>query len=243
MEKVQSCLQWGRDEGHCPEFLLRVKAQSRPAPGQFSVCSQRLPIAVLRYAGSLLECVGSLYAAMGHAAVKAPWPWTEQVCAPCKCGPLWGRERESERASLVLLERSLLQAPVATSPTWSHAPCREIVHELMGKCVTRWVGGGLLCSPGIIRFGLGKDQKLFQNDQSTSQVFMGFGWVYMPELDWQASMAQHLPLCSPTIQYWRGGGRSVNPFGGALLQYPGVGSCSFLVDITGSCPQLIKFYV
>ena len=36
-----------------------------------------------------------------------------------------------------------------------------------------------LCSPGII-LALGADHSAFPNDQSTSQTFMCFGWVYLP---------------------------------------------------------------
>ena len=35
-----------------------------------------------------------------------------------------------------------------------------------------------LCSLGLYHLWFGKDQELFQNDQSTSQVFLGFGWVH-----------------------------------------------------------------
>ena len=43
MEKAQSCLQQGQDEGHCPEFPLHIEVQYRAAPGSVSYTHLTLP--------------------------------------------------------------------------------------------------------------------------------------------------------------------------------------------------------
>ena len=64
-------------------------------------------------------------------------------------------------------------AMIAARPTQSCAPRRESTR-------TNGANGGheqereLLCVPGIILLGFGIYQVLFQNDQSTSQAFVGF---------------------------------------------------------------------
>ena len=52
---------------------------------------------------------------------------------------------------------------------------REPMNE-RGKCISGCMKEreNFFCAPEIMHFRLGKDQKLFQKDQSTSQFFTGF---------------------------------------------------------------------
>ena len=78
------------------------------------------------------------------------------------------------------------------------------------------------------------DQVLFEKNQSTSQTFTSFIWVY-PLVRLTGLYGPAPSPVPPTFQYWKGEGGSVNPFGRAMLCFPGVWSCSFLVKQTGFC--------
>ena len=66
---------------HCPESLLHIKAQSSPASAHL-VC---IPSC------SPLLCFGNQAPSRRPRATR-PWPWSEQVCALCRCCRLVERE-------------------------------------------------------------------------------------------------------------------------------------------------------
>ena len=98
------------------------------------------------------------------------------------------------------------------------------------------------------------NQVLSQNDQLTSQIFVGFGWVHLPTnlfepwLDWQASSVSTFPCCQfdfycacaclpvgPTPTWYQKGWGGLFP----LVQFsfqPCIAQCkNFLLPLT--CPR------
>lgn len=86
--------------------------------------------------------------------------------------------------------------PVTTRPSWLHVPRWERAWK--GECVL--LRERVLCLLKLSILRLGRKQKLFQNNLSASQAFMGLHWPHplahdlSLRLDWQDSVVQYRPL-------------------------------------------------
>ena len=236
MEKVQLCPQQGQDKSQCQSFysLLSLVLWSPQVATKWSQSPSRqlslFPAALVAKFMWLLR---------PHGCGERTWEWVE-----------WMHYWVEKRERLVLLEPTPADAgPGGARPKGSCISRWESRNEQRSASLVGWVRERererereserarvhffvpLGLKPGA---WVWDDQVLFEKNQSTSQTFTSFIWVY-PLVRLTGLYGPAPSPVPPTFQYWKGEGGSVNPFGRAMLCFPGVWSCSFLVKQTGFC--------